>query len=99
MAEDPLREEVLEILAAAATDHLGLDVDVRAIADDASLINLTMKGTTLDSLDFLVLVLAAEEHFDCDIEEPVLRTNPSWGQFVEVITSQVRATRRGGDGV
>jgi acyl carrier protein len=95
VSEQALQEEVLAVLARAASEHLGLDVDVRTLDRSAPLASLRVEGLTLDSLDLLVLVLAAEEHFDCDIEEPILRTNPSWGQFVQIITAQVQLTRRG----
>jgi acyl carrier protein len=91
---EPVRAEVLDVLAAAVSEHLDVVADVHGVEPATPLGALSFGGLGIDSMDLLVLVLAVEEHFDCDFDDAALCFNPTWGVFVGTIADQVRSIRQ-----
>lgn len=71
-------QETRERLLPLVEIYLGLD---RAEITDATLIS----GESIDSLEYLEMIMTIEEHFCVDLKDDDLESVSTFGQLVEVV--------------
>lgn len=73
-----LMQETRERLLPLVEIYLGLD---RAEITDATQIS----GESIDSLEYLEMIMTIEEHFGVDLKDDALEAVSTFGQLVEVV--------------